>query len=62
MPHLDRPGLKQIARLTRMREIGGKSNIDTVYLITSLPVAEASPVRLFALNRAHWGIEKTASR
>ena len=28
-----------------------------VYLITSLPVAEASPERLLAPNRAHWVIE-----
>jgi hypothetical protein len=57
VPHLDWPGLKQIARLERTREIGGKVSVETVYLITSLPVAEASPERLLALNRAHWGIE-----
>ena len=57
MPHLDWPGLKQIARLTRTREIGGKTSIETVYLITSLPAAEAPPERLLDLNRAHWGIE-----
>ena len=57
MPHLNWPGLKQIARLTRTREIGGKTSIETVYLITSLPAANAPPARLLALNRAHWGIE-----
>ena len=57
MPHLNWPGLKQIARLTRTRETGGKTSIETVYLITSLPAAEAPPERLLELNRAHWGIE-----
>lgn len=57
MPHLNWPGLKQIARLTRTRETGGKTSIETVYLITSLPAAEAPPERLLDLNRAHWGIE-----
>jgi hypothetical protein len=57
VPYLDWPGLTQIARLTRTREIGGKVSTETVYLITSLPLAEASPERLLALNRAHWAIE-----
>jgi hypothetical protein len=57
VPHLGWPGLAQIARLTRTRQIGGKTSTETVYLITSLPLAEAPPERLLALNRAHWGIE-----
>jgi Transposase DDE domain len=57
VPHLAWPGLAQIARLTRTRQIGGKLSIETVYLITSLPPDQASPERLLALNRAHWGIE-----
>ncbi|MEW5964947.1 MAG: ISAs1 family transposase [Pseudomonadota bacterium] len=55
--HLDWPGLAQIARLTRYRKTGGKISSETVYLITSLPAAEAGPERLLALSRAHWGIE-----
>jgi predicted transposase YbfD/YdcC len=55
--HLDWPGLAQIARLERTREIKGKVTTETVYLITSLPAADAPPERLLALNRAHWGIE-----
>jgi predicted transposase YbfD/YdcC len=39
------------------REIRGKITTETVYLITSLKAAEASPERLLELNRAHWGIE-----
>lgn len=57
MLHLDWPGLAQIARLERTREIRGKITTETVYLITSLPATEASPERLLKLNRAHWGIE-----
>ena len=57
VPHLAWPGLKQIARIERTREMNGKVGVETVYLITSLPVAEASPERLLALNRAHWEIE-----
>jgi hypothetical protein len=57
VPHLDWPGLAQIARLVRSREIGGRASTETVYLITSLPAADASPDRLLALNRAHWAIE-----
>lgn len=57
MDHLGWPGLAQSARLTRMRKAGGKISCETVYLITSLPVAEAGPERLLALSRAHWSIE-----
>ncbi len=57
VPHLDWPGLAQIARLTRTRESGGKTVTETVYLVTSLPTTEASPERLLALNRAYWAIE-----
>jgi hypothetical protein len=49
--------LAQVARLTRTGEIGGKTSVETVYLITSLSAAEATPERLLALNRAHWSIE-----
>lgn len=57
VPHLDWPGLAQIARLTRTRESGGKTSTETVLLVTSLPTTEASTERLLALNRAHWAIE-----
>lgn len=40
-----------------MRKVGKKTSSETVYLITSLPAAEADPARLLALSRAHWGIE-----
>ena len=57
MPHLDWPGLGQIARLERTRRIGDKESIEIVYLITSLAPANAGPQRLLALVRAHWAIE-----
>jgi hypothetical protein len=57
VPHLDWPGLAQIARLERTRWIGGKHSTEVVYLITSLPPAEAGPERLNDLARSHWAIE-----
>ena len=57
VPHLDWPGLGQIARLERTRRIGAKESIEVVYLITSLPPDKAGPQRLLALVRDHWAIE-----
>ena len=37
--------------------MSGKTRRETAYLITSLSRHEASPERLLALNRGHWGIE-----
>ena len=57
VPHLDWPGLGQIARLERTRWIGNKQSIEIVYLITSLAQGEAGPERLMELVRNHWAIE-----
>ena len=57
MPYLEWPGLAQIARLERRREIRGRQTVQVVYLITSLTPEEAGPERLLELARAHWGIE-----
>lgn len=57
VPHLDWPGLGQIARLERTRWIGNKSSTEIVYLITSLAPNQAGPERLLELIRTHWGIE-----
>lgn len=35
----------------------GSTRTETVYGVTSLPPAQASPARLLALVRAHWTIE-----
>ena len=57
MPHLDWPGLGQIARLERRRQIGAKTSTEVVYLITSLAPSQAGPERLLQLVRDHWAIE-----
>ena len=57
MPHLEWPGAAQVARIWRDRRIGDKVSTETAYIVTSLDAAEASPERLLALVRAHWGIE-----
>ena len=53
------PLVQQVAQLTRTVTVKrtGKHTQETVYLITDLPPALASPSRLLELNRAHWGIE-----
>ena len=55
--HLQWPGAAQVMRIERVREKAGKSTTEIAYFVTSLPAAEASPQRLLALVRAHWGIE-----
>ncbi|MDE0703248.1 MAG: ISAs1 family transposase [Rhodospirillaceae bacterium] len=55
--HLDWPGLAQIARLERRREIRGRESVEIAYLITILLPEKAGPERLMALARAHWAIE-----
>ena len=50
-------GVAQVCRLTRQRRRHGKQSTETVYAITSLTAAEATPARLLALARTHWGIE-----
>ena len=51
------PGAAQVARIWRERRIGDKVSTEAAYIVTSLDAAEASPARLLALVRAHWGIE-----
>jgi predicted transposase YbfD/YdcC len=55
----DWPGLHQVFRLERQRihTTSGKQEQKVVYGLTSLTPAQASPARLLALSRAHWGIE-----
>lgn len=55
--HLAWPGAAQVARIERIREIGGKASTEIVYIITSLTAAEAGPERLLELTRTHWSIE-----
>ena len=51
------PGLAQVARIERRREIARKASTEIVYLITSQSPKTASPQRLLRLARDHWGIE-----
>ena len=58
----DWPGVKHICRVRRSRQskkLGAwkPPEEEAVYLIASLPAAEAAPEALLSLNRAHWGIE-----
>jgi hypothetical protein len=46
IPHLAWPGAAQVARIERIREIGGKASTETAYTVTSLTAAEAGPERL----------------
>jgi len=55
--YTDWPGLKQVCRITREREVGGHKSVETVYGITSLGRERANAERLLALSRAHWAIE-----
>ncbi len=56
---LNWPGVAQVFRLERRfeRVKDGQVEHEVVYGVTSLCVAEATPARLLALVRAHWGIE-----
>lgn len=54
-------GIRQVAQLTRTvtTRRAGKMTQETVYLITTLSPAKASPERLLALVRGHWSIENS---
>lgn len=41
----------------RTRQVSGVTTTESVFYITSLPPAEASPTRLLRLIREHWRIE-----
>jgi predicted transposase YbfD/YdcC len=55
------PTVRQICRVCRSRQIKKKGRWqetkETVYLITSLPPASATPHAILQANRGHWGIE-----
>ena len=57
--YLDWPTAAQVFKLERSskRTADGMTSNEVVYGITSLPPDQASPARLLALNRSHWGIE-----
>jgi predicted transposase YbfD/YdcC len=51
------PHLAQVCCIERQRECKGQVQVETAYAITSLCPNEASPSKLLALVRGHWGIE-----
>jgi hypothetical protein len=53
----DWPGCRQVFRLERERRCGGKTEVEVVFGITSLPRERAGASELLSLTRAHWGIE-----
>jgi hypothetical protein len=57
--YLDFPHAGQVGRLQRhVTELkSGRQYTETVFLITDLNPEQASPERLLALARGHWGIE-----
>jgi len=55
--YLDWPGVGQVFELERVRQVGGKAEVEVVYGITSLTRAQADAARLLALVRGHWSIE-----
>ena len=52
------PHVAQLARLDRIRELkSGRQEVETVWLITSLPPEKANAARLLELARQYWSIE-----
>ena len=52
------PHAAQVARIDRIRELkGGKQEVETVWVITSLTAQEAGAERLLELVRLYWSIE-----
>lgn len=57
MPHLDWPGVAQVGRIEREREIRGQTSREVAYAVTSLTREQAGPEALLSLVRGHWAIE-----
>lgn len=55
--YLDWPGVRQIYRLQRERQIKGQITRETVYGITSLTRRQAGADRLLELTQTHWHVE-----
>ena len=55
--YTDWPHLAQACRLERTVTRQGRTTVEVAYAVTSLPSSLASPARLLALWRGHWGIE-----
>ena len=52
------PHAAQVARIDRIRELkGGKQEVETVWVVTSLTAQQADAARLLGLFRLYWSIE-----
>ena len=52
------PHVLQLARIDRIRELkGGKQEVETIWIITSLTAEQADAARLLELARLYWSIE-----
>jgi predicted transposase YbfD/YdcC len=51
------PGSRQVCVAERTRQVNGVTRTDSVFYVTSLPPAEAGPVRLLRPIRDPWRIE-----
>jgi predicted transposase YbfD/YdcC len=51
------PGVGQVCQIERRVTRRGRTSTEVQYAITALRPAEASPARLLAVWRGHWGIE-----
>ena len=55
---LDFTGAVQVAQIRRTRTTRqGKKSVEVVYIITSMPSADASPTQIATWVQGHWGIE-----
>ncbi len=54
---LDFPHAVQVAQIRRTRTTAGKKSVEVVYIITSMPPAEAAPMQIATWVQGHWGIE-----
>lgn len=54
---LDFAGAVQVAQVRRTRTLAGKKSVEVVYVITSMPSTEASPLQIATWVQGHWGIE-----
>ena len=58
---LDFAGAVQVAQLRRTRTVAGKKSVEVVYVITSIPSTEASPLQIATWVQAHWSTREQAS-